>query len=648
MSNFDENREWANQISEKLEHSDSSTIIEYFTQIEKTWTLTKDISNNFEIISKNFNIKNTSNSSNSSNCFENVDANFIETEKNKIIWEFTGISNKFKKLINMNESENEHYKIRWEKLLETFYYSEQLIRTFYLLDRIKEDKYEYSLNEDCSALFKFVPINYDKNTGYQNLLLYLLQDLSECDYAKYSDTLYKKIKSKEGFPTYAWEPHMKIKNFIIEKCRKNSKFDQWKNMTERGGTNLKQAIEYLLDCPDEELLKLEKDRHIFSFKNGVFLTKINKGTEAKPYWGSLFIPYGTQSEYLNSKTVSSKYFDEDFNDFTEVKEDDWFDIINKCPNFKKVLDYQEFPKEVQLWLCIFIGKCCYDIGELENWQAVMYLLGQAGAGKSTILTKIIQKFYEEVDVGMISNNIEKQYGLKPNINKFVVLAPEMQGDCKLEQTDWQLIVEGGKNTFAEKYKNAESEYWKVPMAMAGNQLIKYKNPSEQVSRRTVVFNFWKKVTNTDTHLDRKLEKEIPNIMKLCVTGYLWAINKYGEQGIWKILPKYFHEKKDEMEQTTNALQHFLRSSKVVLDATKYIPEKIFKQTFNEHCRENNLAKEQWSTDYYSSTFSNNSIQIKKNTKRKYPANTNEHITGTFFVGVDIIDENNNDDEQEPE
>jgi len=632
MNTFDENREWANDISDKLEHSTKESIIIYFEILEKKWKLSKNVTDSFSDIMNNFNIKN----------MDEIDMNYIETEKNKMIWEISGVENKFKKLINMSEE----YKSRWDVMIETFYYSEKALKTFYLLNRINNDNYNYKINEDTSALTKFMPINYDKNTGFQNLLLYLLQDLTEMEYARYNDTLYKKIKTKDNYETYAWEPHMKIKNYIMEKCRKSFKFDQWKNMTS-GSNNIKQAVDYLTECPDEELMELEKNRYVFSFNNGVYLTKVNKGTEKNPVWGTEFIPYNTKSKLLTSKTVSSKYFKQDFNNFDEVKDDDWFDIIEECPSFKKVLDYQEFSKEVQKWLCIFIGRCAYDLGELDCWQACMYLLGQAGSGKSTILCKILQKFYDEEDVGMISNNIERQYGLKPNINKKIVLAPEMQGDCKLEQTDWQLIVEGGKNSFAEKYKNAENEYWKVPMAMAGNQLIKYKNPSEQVSRRTVVWNFWKKVVDTDTHLDKKLEKEIPAIMKLCITGYLNAVNQYGDKGIWKILPKYFHEKKDEMEQTTNALQHFLRSSKVVLGPTKFIPEKIFKQSFNEHCRENNLGKEQWSPDYYSSTFSNNTIAIKKKTRRKYPDITGEFIFGTFFIGIDIIDDSE-DQNIEPE
>ena len=644
---FEKNREWANNINEKLEHSDPSSIIEYFQNLENKWTLDNDIAKCFSKISYNFNIR----------CLNDIDMNFIETEKNKIIWEISGVHNKFKKLIIFDEDDDDYkkndYKLRWEKLFEKIYYSERLIRTQYLINQTNKQHYSYNLNEDVSGLFKFIPISYDKNTPFQNLLLFLLEELSESGYAKYGDhvstcTLYKKIQTNingVSYDTYAWEPHMKVKQFIYDKCRRNfGKFDQWKNLT-AGSNNLKQAVEYLLECPDDELLKLEKDRHIFSFKNGVFITKVNKGTEDKPLWDTLFVPYGVKSEHLSSKTVASKFFNHDFNDFPNIDKNSWFDIMDHCPNFKKILDYQDFTKEVQLWICIFMGKCAFNIGELENWQILMYLLGAGNAGKSTILTKILQKWYDEDDIGIIPNNIEKQYGLKPHINKFMVLAPEMQGDCKLEQTDWQLMCEGGKNSFAEKYKNAESEYWRVPMAMAGNSLIKFQNMGGQVSRRTAVVNFSKQVVDVDQNLDKKLEKELPYIMKMCISGYLWAVNKYGDKGIWKILPHYFHENKNEMDQTTNILEHFLKSDKIIIDKDRYIPEKIFKQAFNEHCRENNLGKERWSFDFYSTTFSNNNIIIKKNTKRKYPAKIGDYISGTYFIGIDIrsLDTEDNDD-----
>ena len=342
---FEKNREWANSINEQLEHSNTDSIIEYFKNLEKKWIISNDITDSFKKICSNFNVS----------CLNSIDINFIETEKNKIIWEILGVQNKFKKLVNMDDDDDNNFKLRWEKLLEKIYYSERLIRTHYLLNQTNRQHYSYELNEDTSALFKFVPISYEKNTAYQNLLLFLLEELSEAQYAKYNDSLYKKIKSTvKGvtYDTYAWEPHMKIKQFIHDKCRRSfGKFDQWKNLT-AGSSNLKQAVEYLLECPDDELLRLQKDRHIFSYKNGVFLTKVNKGTEDKPVWGTHFVPYGKKSEYLNSKTVSSKYFDVNFNDFPSIKEDAWFDMMKHCPNFKRILDYQEFPEQVQLWICI--------------------------------------------------------------------------------------------------------------------------------------------------------------------------------------------------------------------------------------------------------------------------------------------------------
>ena len=82
--------------------------------------------------------------------------------------------------------------------------------------------------------------------------------------------------------------------------------------------------------------------------------------------------------------------------------------------------------------------------------------------------------------------------------------------------------------------------------------------------------------------------------------------KYGKDNpkIYGFATSSINENKDEMEETTNSLQHFLKSGKVILSSESYIPEKIFKQAFNDHCRENNLSKEQFTSDYYKSIFIN--------------------------------------------
>ena len=261
--------------------------------------------------------------------------------------------------------------------------------------------------------------------------------------------------------------------------------------------------------------------------------------------------------------------------------------------------------------------------------------------------KILQKFYDEEDVGVIANNIDAKFGIKPHANKFMVLAPEIAENFKMEQTDWQLIVEGGRNTYSEKYKNDETIDWKVPMTMGGNKIMRYKNNSESVSRRTAVINFWKKVMNTDTEIDKKLLKELPYIMKLCIRGYYFALNTHGKKGIWNILPRYFHENKEEMEQTTNSLQNFLKSGKVVFDKKLYIPMKTFSQAFNDHCRENNLPREQFTKDYFMAIFTNNNIKIVQQGTREYPINSGITLKRTtFFTGIDIPGDDNEIDDIE--
>ena len=490
------------------------------------------------------------------------------------------------------------------------------------------------------GLFKFMPKDYEKNSPYQNLLLYLMEKLEEGEFARYGGYLYTKKTTKEGLSTHAWEKGDSIKTFINKSCIKENKYDQWKNATAGGGGNVKNAEAYFNDYEGPELMELVKDRYLFAFANGNYISKCNIGTEEAPEWSDIFVPYGTQHPYINSTSVACKYFNQNFDNCDEIHRNSWFDIMNKCPNFKKILDYQEFSEEVQWWLCVFMGRCAFKLGDMENWQCLMYLLGQAGTGKSTILMKILHKWYDDEDVGVFADNIDKKFGIKPHAKKFMVLAPEISENFGMAQTDWQMLVEGGRNTYQEKYKTDETITWETHMTMGGNQVPGFKNNSGSVSRRTAIFEFCKKVKVTDTELDKKLIKELPYIMKMCISGYLYAVGKYGTKGIWNSLPKYFHENKEEMEQSTNSLQHFISSGKIKISSDKdcYVPEKIFKQYFNDHCRENTLPKDKFTSDYYKGIFENNSISVVKRGRRNYPTNTEQVVHGTFFVGVDIIDD----------
>ena len=635
MSILESNRPWSNDLKEKIKTAGEKEILAYFEEISKKWTVSKG-ENIVNDACKKLNIKS----------LEGIDTSELQLECQKVIYEITQVYSKFNAIIENHKD----YALEWARIYEVVYYCEKIIRDSYLLHRTNDEKHNAFYNEDTDILFKFSRYTEEsKMSPYQSLLLYFFELFLEEGFTKSGGNLYKPL-IKNGKNTHAWKLHCTLKEYIYQKTDHKINFIQWKNATAGGSSNINNAEKYFNEFLGPELPVLVKDRHLFAFKNGNYITKYNiAGPDEKPIYKDVFVPYGQSHPYITNLSVACKYHNVNFDNFDQYSEDEWFNIMSHCPTFKNLLDYQEFTEEIQRWLCIFIGRMCFDIGELDNWQVLLYLLGQAGAGKSTILMKIIHQFYDEQDVGVISNNIDAKFGIKPHANKFIVLAPEISETFKMEQTDWQLLVEGGRNTYSEKYKNDETIDWKVPMTMGGNKIMRYKNNSESVSRRAAVINFWKKVMHTDTEIDKKLLKELPFILKLCVRGYHHALNTHGKKGIWNILPKYFHENKEEMEQTTNSLQNFLKSGKVVFDKKLYIPMKVFSQAFNDHCRENNLPREQFTKDYFMALFTNNGIKIIQQGTREYPVNSGIYMKRTtFFTGIDIPGDENDINLDNPE
>jgi hypothetical protein len=56
----------------------------------------------------------------------------------------------------------------------------------------------------------------------------------------------------------------------------------------------------------------------------------------------------------------------------------------------------------------------------------------------------------------------------------------------------------------------------------------------------------------DPYLDEKLDKELPAIHLKCIRAYLEYAQKYSEQDIWNVVPKYFKIIQTQVAMVTNA------------------------------------------------------------------------------------------------
>lgn len=506
-----------------------------------------------------------------------------------------------------------------------------------------------------AEMFRYSEMDYDTLGPCQSLILYLLEQLQRKEYRRYvvedKGMCYQKIYNEKGQDTHAWKPAMTVKNFVLDMTRKELNANMWKNLT-ASKENLKFVTQHLTDCLAPEFEDLAKDRHIFSFRNGIYITKVpSKEEDEERVWIDQWIPFdGPGAKKIGASVVSSKYFNLEFEDCSDYK--DWFDIIKKhCPNFVSVMTFQQWPEEVQRWLCILMGRMLYDVGELDDWQVFIFLLGMAGSGKSTIIENIIKLFYELADVGIVGNNIQKSFGLSGLVGKKIVIGPEIKGNWSIDQAELQSMVSGESIAVNRKFKEATSEKFTSHIAIAGNVAPEFQDNAGSIARRTLVFPFDYKVKKGDAKLGQKIQKELAYILQACNKGYLDAVHKHGGSGIWESVgfPELFKNTQASMAENTNALTHFLKTDLVVLGKDQYCREKVFVAAFNDHCKESHFATSKWTSQFYSGPFADLGIKLIKNQRRRYPNKPGEKTySGSFIFGVDIKEGMMKDDGEEEE
>ena len=463
----------------------------------------------------------------------------------------------------------------------------------------------------------------ETTTAYQKLLLYLLSEAYDEGYKRYKGQCCVQIRN-----TRAWKPVKEIKRFIYDKTQKEDEPERWKQLTSRG--NLVADLErHLNNCQDFQFQEICKDRHVWSFQNGLL---VGKDWDAKSnQYRIKFYPYNHREFHeLDPTIVSCKYFDMPFDAHTD--KEDWYDI--PTPNMQLVLDYQRFEEAVCRWIYVFIGRLCFDVNELDGWQIIPFLKGIAQSGKSTLITKVCRKFYECEDVATLSNNIERKFGLQSIYKGFVFISPEVKGDLALEQAEFQSLVSGEDVSIARKNETAVSLQWKTPGILGGNEVPNWKDNSGSILRRLATVNFGRQIAPevSDPHLEDKLELELPAIMCKCIRAYLDYAHKYADKDIWNVLPAYFKKIQTQVATVTNALQNFLASEKCLFGTDRFIPQKIFVAHFKTHCTENNLGVCKFNQDIYAGPFSSREIEVR-NEAREYKGSM--YSNQPFIFGVDI-------------
>jgi hypothetical protein len=461
-------------------------------------------------------------------------------------------------------------------------------------------------------------------TTGQRLILRVLEEAFNRNLRKYQGYLYRQVMtpSPNGevmHHTHAWEMYKEILPFIYECVDKRKDWATWCDLTS-SRCNPTLVKEYITNSTDLELKTLEPQRHIFSFTNGVYNARMDE--------------MYTYEEGIPSRYVAAKFFDVGLP--FEYKDVDDFRAI-PTPTLDSILAHQQLSAEpyippafagdpeydgysVRDWIYVFMGRMIYDIGKHDTWQALMFLKGKAGTGKST-LGKVLSNIYDPVDVGVLSNNTEKQFGLSAIAEKLIYICYEVKKDFALDQGEMQSMISGEPMSISAKFQTAQSKTWKSHGFFMGNEFPSWTNNSGSIGRRIITVLFDEIVTESNPKLFEELQTEMGHIIVKINRAYRQCAAMYGGQDIWNLLPPYFKKiREKELEASTHVLSAFMvhlrydnNGRTLVLDPNGSMPMPTFRNMANEYISENTNTHPRsinWNSDFYGEVLPKHGVRVE--------------------------------------
>jgi len=515
---------------------------------------------------------------------------------------------------------------RFSRFQECLFYCKDTILSFM---RMTNSNLSFPTPAGADMLFWHAPLNKENLKPVHIFTIYILGSFFRHRYRRSDTRVYEQI-FLDGNPTHAWKDKCDIKSAVRSFCAKESNFEMWKIMTEG---LFEGVVKYATECQDIEFPDLKVNRRVWSFNDGIY-----DATDDKFWFYGGQMDESIVSCKIIEKDFSPSYFKHLVDGLAHPGSDRLTYDDLETPYFNSIFTPQEWDASMIKWMFVLIGRLFYEVNEKDCWQVIPFLKGVAGTGKSTVI-KVVQMLFDARDVGILSNNVERKFGLSTVFDKILFLIPELKGDFQMDQAEFQSMVTGEDVSMAVKHEAPIVGRWTAPGIIAGNEAAKWEDKSGSICRRIVVLDFPNKIPaeKSDPNLLNNIKNsEIPNIIRKASLAYDWAVENYGKSDIWTSLPARICSEKKKLQYSTNPLYAFMNSDRIEVDSEMYTLESVFISQLRIFSTLKfpgvNFV---FTEDFYSYIFSDYDIRVETVTKN-WPPNSQNAQRQTYITGCNVL------------
>ena len=421
-------------------------------------------------------------------------------------------------------------------------------------------------------------LNNIKKKPHQLLLSFLFDCAGSKFLRRTQKSIYAPVMTASGHFTRFYTQLCDIKTWIRQQVTQKDYPLHYDTLTKDAKT-----LDYLEghfgSQPDQRCPFLVVCRTLFSYESGVW--DVDK-KYFYPYLSSS-ITYGENIRSiadLDYDVSTANYFEGVPFDLRWMQPGfDWRTI--PCEKIEKIFRDQGYNDEELSWVLMSHGRLMHDVGKKDQFQIAAHHKGPGGCGKS-ITAKVVKSIYPATFIGIINDDIEKNFPDGHLISSFLIMCMDVSPDFSLSTTRFLCWVSADTVSIKQKYKEQIAMQWTAPVTFFSNYDPPIQSAGGSNFRRFLIFPMERAIEKSDSTLEAEALKEAPFYVVKCTFAYHEKLELLGNRGLWddrSILPERFWKARDEYAQGCSWPDAFLASGRFVYDPTFSLEEEDFKREY---------------------------------------------------------------------